>query len=62
MGNASADFQLMVCGGPTNYRKTPQDTARHRKTPQDTARHPQDTARHPQDTARHLKKDAWKVI
>ena len=58
--------------GPTNYRKTPQITARHRKTPQDTARHrktpqdthktPQDTARHLQDTARDLKKDAWKVI
>ena len=41
--------------GPTNYRKTPQDTARHRKTPQDTHKTPQDTARHLQDTA-------WKVI
>ena len=42
-------------GGPTNYRKTPQDTARHRKTPQDTARHPQDTARHCKTPTRHCK-------
>ena len=41
--------------GPTNYRKTPQDTARHRKTPQDTARHPQDTARHCKTPTRHCK-------
>ena len=32
--------------GPTNYRKTPQDTARHRKTPQDTARHCKTATRH----------------
>ena len=48
--------------GPTNYRKTPQDTARHRKTPTRHRKTLQDTARHLQDTARDLKKDAWKVI
>ena len=46
--------KLLFCG-PTNYRKTPQDTARHRKTPQDTARHPQDTARHCKTATRHCK-------
>ena len=44
-----------ILTGPTNYRKTPQDTARHRKTPQDTARHPQDTARHCKTPTRHCK-------
>ena len=39
------------CIGPTNYRKTPQDTARHRKTPQDTERH----RKTPKDTTRDLK-------
>ena len=33
----------MVNSGPTNYRKTPQDTARH---PQDTARHCKTATRH----------------